>query len=466
MKRRLLVLLMALTAITAPAQIKISENLNTEIRSLSKPDLVSKRLVPLEEIHIKWQNYSFSYKENPIGCGVYVLSDEIGDGYGNCTIYKHPCMSFNDSTLTFKPLSPGEYKISDIIRFKEHFNRWTENLSRAIDSSKSDIKRFMSWLEPIAPNLITVDDFILNPNVKPFPCQYIYILTNSLGEEYYLIKNERFNQCGSGRGKVIYKYGSYATVNDSYATVDYDSYRLILLPYYEKATKLIGGNCAIIGKEDSTCKDLTGNLFVLKDVEFSPWFTNSRYERRGLKNVKIYESNRNKYTFYKCKDVTVYKEQVSAIFESSKGDTFALALFRLDKGGSYSVFEGYEDIYRTSAINAATLDISILPEKRFIELEAWIKNKELEDAKEQAKKKEAEMQRRTELIAKYGDIDGNNIADREVSIGMTKGMCEDAWGKYHETYTTITEGRKTELWVYDHKTSLYFENGILWRIEK
>lgn len=463
MKRQLIVLIMGLATLSAAAQIKISDNLNTEVRSMNKPELVSKKLVPLDEIHVYKQNCSFGLNANPIDCGVYILSDEIRDWNGYYTgIYEHPCVNFNDNTLTFKPLSPGEYKITDIIRFQEHFNRWVGHISTTMESSDLDAKRFMSWLQYYTDNskMPTVDDYILGNYWKKGLC--IYTLTNSSGEEYYLLKEGEYLPFGeylhrdtaSGHLQKVksYDYGNYASAY-------YDSYRLILLPYYEKATELIGSNCAIIGDFDSTHKDFTGNMFVLKDVEIDPEFGDDYYSE--------YRSNRNKYTFYKCKDVSVYKEHVTAIFESAEGDTFALPLSKLDEMGIYRT-RGEEDLYLYN--DSSYRPISILPEKRFIEEEERYalkhQAKELEQAAKEQAKEQAEMQRREELIAKYGEINGNTIADRKVAIGMTKEMCEDAWGKLHETYITITEGSETEFWVYDYKTSLYFENGVLISIDK
>ena len=111
-----------------------------------------------------------------------------------------------------------------------------------------------------------------------------------------------------------------------------------------------------------------------------------------------------------------------------------------------------------------------MPEKNFIEEEKRHKlAQEIEEyyrLKREKAKKEEEERRRKELIAKYGEVDGNHVADQKVAIGMTKEMCEDAWGKRHETYTTIREGVTTDLWVYDYKTNLYFVNGKLTQIEK
>ena len=49
-------------------------------------------------------------------------------------------------------------------------------------------------------------------------------------------------------------------------------------------------------------------------------------------------------------------------------------------------------------------------------------------------------------------------------IGMTVEMCEVAWGKPFDKYSTITSDQKVEIWSYGWKRSLYFVNGVLTEI--
>lgn len=473
MKKILIVLMTALFTIDAVAQIKFSDDLNTEVSSMNKPDIIGEKLVPLDKIDIYKQNRHFGLNENPIGCGVYILDKAIYNRNGLCQasnrygtivedgIYLHPCLNMIDKSFTFKPLEPGEYKISNIIRFQEHLKRWVEDIERNIETvSETDISRFGSWLEYFVKNcggMSTIEDFILGRyNKGKGLC--IYVLANDTGKEYYLMKRGEHYPRGEYFGSntasgYVADVSSY--VYGNYACTYFDSYKMVLLPFYEEAYELLGNRCAIVGHFDTEHIDFTGNMFQLKDEESWPKY--------GEGNGSSYISNRSKYTFYTCKDITVYKEHVTAVFESPEGDTFALPLSIRGKNGSYTSC-GDENLF----VYGETMNrpISIMPEKYFIEEEERHKLTQQQEEYEQFKRKEAAEKRRKDLIAKYGETDGNNIANHKVTLGMTKEMCEEAWGIWHEAYTTIREGVTTEFWVYDYKTYLYFVNGKLTRIDK
>lgn len=458
MKRYILIISMLLLTFAVSAQIKFSENLNTEVRSMNRNDLISKKLVPLNDINLSEQNQSFGTLEDPIGCKVYILSDTARlDVTMELLVATHPCKSLNEKKVTFKPLSPGEYTISNVIRFSEQLKRWLESE----DSEVDDYQRLGAWLSRFIKDLAlpSTQDF-LTGNYDNSSWNQIYVLTDSAGNEYYLVKSGRSEK---GERHVCsgldyqYKYGNWTTAR-------FDAYRLILIPFYEEACKLVGHRCAIIGDligEESTYIDATGNLFQLKGRGDNWYKWHSYSTDYGEGNGSAYISNRDKYAFYTCKDVVIYKEKVTAVFESSNGDTFALPLSGHLEGNKYI------NLYNTSCNDR---DFAIVPEKNFIEEEKRHKlAQEIEEydrLKREKAKKEEEERRRKELIAKYGEVDGNHVADHKVAIGMTKEMCEDAWGKRHETYTTIRAGVTTDLWVYDYKTNLYFVNGKLTQIEK
>lgn len=61
---------------------------------------------------------------------------------------------------------------------------------------------------------------------------------------------------------------------------------------------------------------------------------------------------------------------------------------------------------------------------------------------------------------KFGEENWTSILNGKVKVGMTKEMCELSWGKPKDINQTITEGKKTEQWVYSDNY-LYFDNGIL-----
>lgn len=69
------------------------------------------------------------------------------------------------------------------------------------------------------------------------------------------------------------------------------------------------------------------------------------------------------------------------------------------------------------------------------------------------------------LIKKYGESNAELILDKKVKIGMTAGMCFEAWGE-PSAINTITGGSgQMEQWVYDYNCCLYFKNGVLTDIQ-
>lgn len=74
--------------------------------------------------------------------------------------------------------------------------------------------------------------------------------------------------------------------------------------------------------------------------------------------------------------------------------------------------------------------------------------------------------REKQMIAKYGKVNGNLIANGEVKIGFTKAMCIDAWGDPQKINKTTTKFGSSEQWIYwDGSAYLYFENDRLSAIQ-
>lgn len=66
----------------------------------------------------------------------------------------------------------------------------------------------------------------------------------------------------------------------------------------------------------------------------------------------------------------------------------------------------------------------------------------------------------------YGDELWQTALDGKAKIGMTKELCEFAWGKPSKINKTLVSGSAQEQWVYgDGSNYLYFENGILTAIQ-
>jgi len=88
-----------------------------------------------------------------------------------------------------------------------------------------------------------------------------------------------------------------------------------------------------------------------------------------------------------------------------------------------------------------------------------------EQVKKEIKKKNNER-RHLESISLFGQLNGELIAQGKVKIGMTKEMCQYAWGKPLWLNKTTTKKGIFENWFYFMGYSLHFENNTLTRIEE
>ena len=105
------------------------------------------------------------------------------------------------------------------------------------------------------------------------------------------------------------------------------------------------------------------------------------------------------------------------------------------------------------------------------------KNKDIakREAEESVRKQAEEEYRRKELeeklafeqmiIEKYGTKMGNLVINHQVSIGMSKEMVRDAWGRPMDTYRTTTRFGQSEVWCYNYKTIIYFYDGKVVQID-
>ena len=82
-----------------------------------------------------------------------------------------------------------------------------------------------------------------------------------------------------------------------------------------------------------------------------------------------------------------------------------------------------------------------------------------------AKNEKARTERRISLAIKYGIDLGETIAKNKISIGMTKEMCRDSWGKPNSINRTTNSYGTSEQWVYSRGRYLYFDNEKLTTVQ-
>ena len=82
------------------------------------------------------------------------------------------------------------------------------------------------------------------------------------------------------------------------------------------------------------------------------------------------------------------------------------------------------------------------------------------------RKKEAEVAAFKQRINdRYGTSIATLILNHQISLGMTKEMVKDSWGRPMNTYRTTTKFGQSEVWCYNYKTRVYFYNGKVVQID-
>lgn len=237
---------------------------------------------------------------------------------------------------------------------------------------------------------------------------------------------------------------------------------LIPVSFYENVVRsLKNKKIALLGEPRLT--DTTGAAsIVIRDC---------------ISNDEIMIYNSGKYAYdsyscyfffnYTCTDVIVYKNSVMAIIEDqrSKG-TFAVGVTKLDRLplriGRNVDNTDFPLVYGSN-INIMVKDDydSVVTEQKRLyslsEQQRWQEYEKLEMENELR-----QQQRQQELTEKYGSERAKEIISGKVSVGMTKEMCNDAWGypwNGKETLETILG--TTEKWYYPYATLSFVGNKLI-----
>ena len=226
-----------------------------------------------------------------------------------------------------------------------------------------------------------------------------------------------------------------------------------------------------ITKEKSFVFDLSQFIFV-------PYFVKQKEIYNSSKLIAILNNTEDfKTTDYsKNEDYLLKKKSIwtCEVTLLSKKEIFD----KNAKIGSGSYFIAY----KLTNNEGVTLIFRGLNDKsiNFIPYEKYIKEEEIKKLNEQERvarikreeqlKREQSLSRQKErkqmLSSKFGNEIAIMILDGNVQIGMTKEMCQYAWGNPYDKNITIVQNMTYEHWYYSWKKSLHFENNILKRIEK
>ena len=100
----------------------------------------------------------------------------------------------------------------------------------------------------------------------------------------------------------------------------------------------------------------------------------------------------------------------------------------------------------------------IAEQKRNERIKAEREAKRIAEQREWERKRQAEKQ---SLIAKYGAKYGALVFEHKVTLGMTKEMCQQAWGRPRNKVIRRLLNGTQEVWSYGVSQYLVFDNGVL-----
>lgn len=181
----------------------------------------------------------------------------------------------------------------------------------------------------------------------------------------------------------------------------FPSLDFVVVGYYEKMKKMMKGNKLVY-------KNWAASMYPIYSLQDGKEVT------QGIPNNTIFD----------CKDVTFLEDKYYSMVYILHNDTY---------GDFYAKEYGFKTLF-------ITYDKYLAEQK-------------------------ADQQRKKQLIAKYGQRNGQLIFDGKVRIGFTKAMCKAAWGEPEDINKTSGSWGVHEQWVYRDGSYLYFENGKLTSIQ-
>jgi len=207
----------------------------------------------------------------------------------------------------------------------------------------------------------------------------------------------------------------------------------VLVPYFVKQKQLYDGKTFVaINPDNQTAIDESTNTEI---------------------NVKSLSKWKCEVMLLKNKNGE-YNPDLSYIFKNNNNQTIVLNTLETDESSEFGLHFVLEDVYLAQE-----------KEKQMQKVQLEAKRKK--EYQEKIQKENYEKQQHLQYcIDKYGQSKGELIAQGNVTIGMTKEMCEIAWGKPWDIKKVTDNNGTLEYWHYGWDKSLHFENGVLVRFEE
>ena len=174
----------------------------------------------------------------------------------------------------------------------------------------------------------------------------------------------------------------------------------------------------------------------------TPYFEKQKQLFQNQPVIKLNDKSK-----WLCKDVTIAKSKGSNN-QDSMYDVFCL--LTNSKGEQLQLKPPSEKNGR-----------SFMTEKQYIWLDHANRNEKEQLIKEENERVE---KHKAECVSRFGQRKGALVAKGEIEIGLTTEMCEVAWGTPWDIVKTKTSSVAKEVWSYNWKYKLHFENKILVKV--
>ena len=274
-----------------------------------------------------------------------------------------------------------------------------------------------------------------------------YIVFRSLEDDalYYLSYSARIDI-----GYVFnYTYGSII-------------HSMMPLRFYNIAKTYIGEDVYILYTKELVRDPLSDRLVKIMDSVFV------------VKDIVM--KNQNYYVILNGLNTGSFALPFDKIYNINKFEEFEELFLhnrKKEKGGYVKCLnygDGYKDYYTGDGYEGYyTLvkrkEFQMLKKREMISQSQLEKEQQLREQQRKQAQAKADAAFRQQMLTKYGDRFGNLVANKQVTLDMTKEMCRDAWGKPINTYRTTTKYGQSEVWSYNYKTRVYFYNGKVVQID-
>jgi hypothetical protein len=176
-----------------------------------------------------------------------------------------------------------------------------------------------------------------------------------------------------------------------------------------------------------------------------PYFEKQKQLYQNQNIIKLNDKSK-----WLCKEVALVKGKNNS---SQDSITDVFCLLKNEKG---------EQIQLSPPSVTDKMGKSFITEKEYIWLDHANRNEKEQLIKEENDKCE---KHKAICISKFGQHNGELIAQNKIEIGMTTEMCQFSWGTPWDISKTTTSSVTKEVWFYNWKYNLHFEKGILVKIK-